>query len=137
MPLKNTIESRMANRIKRSADCVFLRQDFRDIGGYHQVGRVLQQLVKKGVLMKIGYGIYARAHISLYTGNTVSEKCLPELAEDALRKLGFSTYPSKGDRDYNSGKSTQVPTGRMIGVDRKISRKIEYNGVSVYFEQVS
>jgi hypothetical protein len=40
---------------------VFLRPDFRDLGGYDQVGLVLRGLVRKGHLLKVGYGIYTRA----------------------------------------------------------------------------
>ena len=44
MPLKNTLESRISYRIKRSKSRVFLRKDFSDIGGYDQVGRILRIL---------------------------------------------------------------------------------------------
>ena len=41
MAIKNTLEGKMTYRIKRSADAVFLRRDFKDLGGYDQVGRVV------------------------------------------------------------------------------------------------
>ena len=116
MSLKDTLESRVSYRIKRSKDSVFLRKDFEDIGGYDQIGRILRQLVGKGVLIYLGYGTYARARQSTISGNLVPEKPLPELAKEAMRKLGVKTTPSTAEKAYNAGRTTQVPTGRVIGV---------------------
>lgn len=135
MALKGTLESRIAYRVKRSIATVFVRQDFEDIGGYDQVGRILRQLIKKGLLINIGYGIYARTKQSVLTGKTIPEKPLPELAQEALTKLGVKMVPTKAQQIYNDGKSTQIPTGRVIAVKGRISRKIGYNGKYVFFEQ--
>lgn len=135
MPLKGTLESRITYRIRRSAAAAFVRQDFKDIGGYDQVGRVLRKLVKKEILISLGYGIYARARKSSVTGNLIPEKSLPELSEEALKKLGVKIVPASAERAYNNGLSTQVPTGRVIGVQGRVSRKISYNGKSIAFEQ--
>lgn len=135
MPLKATLESRIACLIKRSAAAAFVRQDFKDIGGYNQVGRALRELIKKKLLIRIGYGIYARARKSSVTGNLIPEKFLPELAEEALKKLGVKVVPASAERAYNSGLSTQVPTGRVIGVQGRVSRKISCQGKSIAFEQ--
>ena len=135
MPLKGTLQSRITYRIKRSAAAAFVRQDFKDIGGYDQVGRILRELVKQEILISLGYGIYARAKKSSVTGNLIPEKSLPELSEEALKKLGVKIVPASAERAYNSGPSTQVPTGRVIGVQGRVSRKISYNGKSIAFEQ--
>ena len=42
------LETRMMLRIARNGGDVFLRSDFRDLGGYDQVGRALRLLVNKG-----------------------------------------------------------------------------------------
>ncbi len=135
MPLKGTLQSRITYRIKRSAAAAFVRQDFKDIGGYDQVGRILRELVKQEILISLGYGIYARAKKSSVTGNLIPEKSLPELSEEALKKLGVKIVPASAERAYNSGLSTQVPTGRVIGVQGRVSRKISYKGKSIAFEQ--
>ena len=59
---------------------------------------------------------------------------LPRLGREAVKRLGIKVVPSKMEEEYNSGKSTQVPTGRVIGVEGRISRKIGYQGVYVSFE---
>lgn len=135
MAIKGTLEGKITYRVKRSAVSVFVRQDFEDIGGYDQVGRILRQLVQKGLLINIGYGVYARAKQSALSGKVIPEKPLPELAQEALSKLGVKIIPTKAQKAYNEGNTTQVPTGRVIGVKGRISRKIGYNGKYVSFEQ--
>ncbi|MGV8075352.1 MAG: hypothetical protein AB2L11_12440 [Syntrophobacteraceae bacterium] len=51
------LETRLMKRIIRKRSDVFLRSDFKDLGGYDQVGRVLRDRVRKGRLLKVGYGI--------------------------------------------------------------------------------
>ena len=137
MALSGTLQSRVSYRIKRSKDSVFLREDFNDIGGYDQIGRVLRQLVKGEVLIYLGYGTYARAKKSAISGKTVPEKPLRELAQEAMQKLGVKTMPSAAEQAYNEGKSTQVPTGRVIGVQGRVARKLGYDGKYISFEKVA
>ncbi|MZQ67899.1 type IV toxin-antitoxin system AbiEi family antitoxin domain-containing protein, partial [Escherichia coli] len=56
-----TIKARIQSRLKRSKRYVFTRDDFKDIAGYDQVGRVLRELVREGQLLKVGYGVYTKA----------------------------------------------------------------------------
>ncbi len=135
--VKPTLESRITYRVRRSKANVFMRRDFEDLGGYDQVGRVLRQLVKKEVLFSIGYGLYARSKRSSLTGKLRPNGPLPWLAKEALNKLGIESVPTDADIAYNEGRSTQVPTGRAIGVKGRISRKINYDGKSIYFERYS
>ena len=104
------------------------------MGGYDQIGRVLRQLAEKGEVIKIGYGLYAKAERSPLTGAVIPLHSLPTLAKEALNRLHVQTVPSQLERDYNSGKSTQVPTGRLIGVTSRINRRIGYNGNYISFE---
>lgn len=124
----------MAYRIERKRGSVYLREDFGDLADYDQVGRGLRRLVAKGKLVKIGYGLYARATRSPLSGNLVPEKSLPSLAAEALTRLKVEVCPSQEARAYNAGGSTQVPTGRVLAVKGRISRKIGYDGKYVSFE---
>lgn len=137
MPVKDTLEGKITYRVKRSKASVFVRDDFKDIGGYDQVGRILRGLVKKELIASLGYGTYARLKKSSVTGAVVPEKPLPELAKELLKKLGVEVAPSSAERAYNSGKSTQVPTGRVIGVKGRIVRRIGYKGRYISFEKVA
>ncbi len=116
---------------------MLLRDDFIDLGGYDQVGRALRQLIRKEKIVKIGYGLYAKAKISSLTGETLPTLALPLLAREAMKRLGVKVCPTKAELDYQTGRSTQVPTGRLIGVTNRINRKIGYKGASIYYERAT
>ncbi|WP_240043010.1 DUF6088 family protein [Photorhabdus luminescens] len=62
------IKERIQVRLKRSKRYVFIRDDFKDIAGYDQVGKILRSLVKEGQLLKVGYGVYTKARKNSITG---------------------------------------------------------------------
>jgi hypothetical protein len=129
-----TLEKQLLRRLQRKRGDVFLRSDFDDLGGYDQVGRALRALVLKGELMKVGQGVYSRARPSAADGTPVPPKGLETLRE-ALRRLGVQTVPTRLEEAYNAGKTTQVPTGRVVGVRGRVRRQIGYGGVSLKFER--
>lgn len=130
-----SLEDRVLNRVARKRGDVFLRADFDDLGGYDQVGRVLRGLVREGRLLKVGYGLYTRARPSLLDGKPSPTKGMRELAAEALGRLGIETAPTRMELAYNAGQSTQVPTGRVIGVRGRVRRKINYNGFPLSYER--
>jgi hypothetical protein len=130
-----TLETRLLKRIDRKRGDVFLRTDFDDLGGYDQVGRVLRDLVRKGRLMKLGYGLYTRARPSLVDGQPTPVKGLRALAAEALGRIGVETAPTRLEQDYNAGRTTQVPTGRVVAVRGRVRRKISYNGYPLSYER--
>lgn len=130
-----TLEKRIARLIGRKRSDVFMRSDFKAEGGYDQVGRALKALTKKGQLIHLGRGLYGRASSSPIDGKPMPVKGLKSMAEEALRRLGVKTYPSAMTTAYNKGRTTQVPSGRVIGVDRRVRRKIGVNGTYVRFER--
>lgn len=132
-----SLEKRIAERIARKRGDVFLRDDFKDLGGYDQIGRSLRALAAKGKVVRIGYGLYARATASPVSGKTIPSKPLPSLATEALERLKVETETSSSAAAYNAGRTTQVPTGRAIAVKSRISRKIGYDGKYVTFERAS
>ena len=130
-----TLSYKVSARIARKNNAVFVREDFADIGGYDQVGRILRQLAAEEKLIRIGYGLYAKAQRSTLTGEIVPVLPLPDLAREALNRLGIQTGISKLTRDYNAGLTTQVPTGRKIAIKGRVSRKIGYDGTYVSYER--
>jgi len=133
--MRTTLETQLQKRIDRKHGDVFLRGDFADLGGYDQVGRALRQLVRRGQLMKIGFGIYSRAVKSPFDNKPIPPNGLSTLRE-ALKRVGIETLPSRSVQDYNAGRTTQVPTGRVVGVLRRVRRQIGYNGITLSFERV-
>lgn len=101
-----TLENRIVNRIERKRGDVFLRADFEDLGGYDQIGRALRTLARKGELVRVGQGLYARARPSGLTGEPVPVKGLSTLTE-ALGRVGIETMPTRLEEAYNSVETTQ------------------------------
>lgn len=137
MDKKRKLKDKIMIRISLKKCAVFLREDFEDLGGYDQIGRILRQLAREGKIIKIGYGLYAKAKISPLTGKLVPVLALPTLAREAIERLGLQTSPSRLEQEYNAGRTTQVPTGRLIAVNGRISRRIGYNGTYVSYEAAS
>lgn len=132
-----SLKNKILLRISLKKNAVFLRKDFKDLGGYDQVGRALRSLAREGKIIKIGYGLYAKAEVSPLNGQIIPQKNLPQLATEALERLGIKTITSTMEANYNSGKSTQVPTGRLIAVKSRIVRKIGYRGTYINYERVA
>jgi hypothetical protein len=140
-PIRRRVSSRIvtqsiADQIANSQQQVFMRQDFENLGNYEQVGRSLRSLIRQNQLIRIGQGLYAKAQISPLSGKPVPRLGIKELAKEALQRLEVETFPSSYEQKYNDGKTTQVPTGRVIGVRVRIQRRIGYNGKYIKFEHV-
>jgi hypothetical protein len=130
-----TIAEAIRRKVARSSRNVFLRADFARQGSYDAVGRALRQLVESGSLVQIGYGLYAKAERSPFNGKPAPVVGIRRLAAEALGRLGKTVAPSKAEAAYNSGRSTQVPTGRRIAVKDRVSRRIGYDGRYVVLER--
>ena len=54
-------QTRIARSIGRSRRDVFLRADFANLGSPSRVTRAITELIKKGKLVRLGYGVYAKS----------------------------------------------------------------------------
>jgi len=133
-----SLKSKVKYRISRARGSVFTPKDFLDLSDRDQVGRVLRQMVSSGELIKFGQGLYAKSKQSKLTGKIIPVKPLPELAKEALtEKLKVKVVPASETEAYNLGKSTQIPTGRVIAVKGRVSRKMAFDGKSIKYQYVS
>lgn len=111
-----TIKSKIQTRVKRSKRSVFLRSDFKDIADYDQVGRGLRNLVREGLLLKIGYGLYVRARVNRITGKLIPDN--PAGADgvviEAMEKLGVDYQFDELSQQNLSGNITQIPANVKI-----------------------
>jgi hypothetical protein len=94
MKTPKTIGDKIAYRIASSKGEVFMRKDFNDIADYDQVGCSLRQLLVKSKIVKIGYGLYAKAGVSPLSNRIVPPRGLRDLATEALKKLKVEVVPS-------------------------------------------
>ena len=120
-----SLKSQIATKVSRSRREVFLRADFEKLGGYDQIGRALRQLTADGVLIKVGYGLYAKARKSRVTGEPMlaAQGGFAQVADEALSRLGVKRRPSKAVLDYQSG-STQVPANAEFVIFDRFNRRI-------------
>ncbi|MBB3396992.1 MULTISPECIES: DUF6088 family protein [unclassified Rhizobium] len=87
MSQPKTLKQKIENRVARTRKTdVFLPRDFADLSGEDQVLRALRLLVKDGSLMRLGYGVYARAMKSRISGR-------PSPAPTASIALHFRLLP--------------------------------------------
>ncbi|HDX8426128.1 TPA: S-adenosylhomocysteine hydrolase [Aeromonas veronii] len=123
------IADRVELRIKRSKRDVFIREDFDDLGGYDQVGRALRQMCTKGLLLKLGYGVYAKARRNRISGRLmVASPGGPDaVLLAALDRLKVPYELSGLTAAYAEGKSTQVPALMEVKVkpEKRFSRKLK------------
>jgi hypothetical protein len=129
------LETRVLARIASKRCDVFLRCDFRDLAGYDQIGRALRLLVRKGRLIRIGQGLYVKATKSPFDGSPAPAKGLRALAAEALSRLGIKSGPTRLEKAYSAGQTTQVPAGSVIAVKKRVRRKIGYDGTFLSFER--
>jgi hypothetical protein len=96
----------------------------------------MRALIQKGRLMKFGHGIYVRARPSVLDGKPTGAKGMRELAAEALARLGAEVTESRAERAYNSGRSVQAPTGRVVAIrGKRERRKLGYRGVVLTLER--
>ena len=135
--MKKSLKEKIKEKIKSSNGAVFLRQEFNDFGGYRQVSRVMSDLIKDGVIMKAGYGVYVRtSERSEMFDCPVPDVSLMTTGLEVMKKLGIEADVGKEDRDLRDGKSTQVPAVVIISVgNARIRRKISYGKRVVIYER--
>lgn len=133
-----TTRDRIARKLSRSRDDVFVRREFAQLGNPDQVGRILRDLLAEGMLVRAGYGIYVRARPSGRTGNPVPVVGLKAIAIAALRKLGVETSMGRADRNYAEGRTTQMSMREVVNVGRaRVTRRIGYGARVIAYERDS
>ena len=123
-----TLRARIEERLARKAsDSVFLTREFADLSGETQLLRALRGLVREGRLVRLGYGVYARAIVSRLSGEPLlyARNGLSGAARQALDKLGVPWEPTESERAYNEGRSTQIPVNPVLRVKGRFSRRLK------------
>jgi Family of unknown function (DUF6088) len=138
MPRPKTLRGRIEYRIARKAgDSVFLTREFTDLSDEDQVLRALRALVRDGRLVRLGYGVYARAIISRLSGEPLllNPAGLRGAAREALTKLGVQWEPTESERAYNEGRSTQIPVNPVLRVKGRFSRRLTDGNMELVLER--
>jgi hypothetical protein len=133
-----TLQQRIEARIAKRGDDAFLTREFRDLGGERQVLRALRKLVEEGKLIRLGYGAYARAEMSSLTNRPMlAGDGFGAVSREVLDKLKVRWEPTTAEREYNEGRSTQVPMTPRVRLPRqsRFSRKLRYNTMELTVER--
>jgi hypothetical protein len=130
-----SVKDRMLRTIALRKGEVILRADFATMGSPSQISRALKALIKAGTIVRLGYGVYAKARPSTLSGKPVPRVSLEELAQEALEKLGVVVQLGRAQADYAQGKTPQIPVCTTVNTGpRRISRKITVGISTVRYE---
>jgi hypothetical protein len=134
---RRTLRQRIEARIAKRRGDAFLTREFHDLGGERQVLRALRELVDDGKLIKLGYGVYARAAVSQLTHQPMlAGDDFNAVSREVLDRLGVKWEPTEAERAYNEGRSTQVPmTPRVRLRDSRFNRKLSYRTMELAVER--
>ncbi len=131
---ENSIEYQIRSMIDQSEQSALLRKDFASFGSYRQVSRVLNKLIAQKRLVKLGFGVYAKAHTSAYIDEPLIENGFDTTVREALDQMGVQWEPASAERDYNADVSQQVPTQNVVRLKNRFRRKLAYGKRQLYFE---
>ena len=130
----STVKARIAEFLAASTDCVYVHGEFASLGGERQVDRALRDLIADGSLVRVGYGVYARARKSSRSDKIVPDATLMQIGFMALMKLGVTADLGKEARANRDGLSTQVPMLPIISVGRsRVRGKIGYGRRTIVY----
>lgn len=132
----STTVGRCREHLRTTTVNVFRTLAFLPLGSRAAVQRALAQLIREGLLVRIGVGVYARAKRSPLTGNVIPVAPMEVLAPEALALFGVEVRVSKAYRDYNEGRTTQVPGQFLINTgNRRITRRLQFKGRGPGYER--
>lgn len=132
---KSSLKFQVLDRIQQIAGNVVLREDIEDMGSSRQISRCVNDLVDMGELVKIGYGVYAKAYVSEYINRPVIKGGFDQVCKEALTKLGVAWMPGSAEQAYNAGRSTQVPVRTVVQLKSRYRGHLNYGNRKLIVEK--
>ena len=126
-----TVEQRIREYVASSSNAAFLTSEFLRFGSRAVVARALRKLVEDKTLYRAGYGVYSPSRTFTdepYVGFKVRKFDNSAVVASFLRKVGVDPRPGLLVREYNEGRSTQVPPYVMVDVGKSRIRRNLYKG---------
>lgn len=131
---KNSFIEKIRGVIKNLPDGVFLRKELENRGSPRQLTRALMALREDDEIIKLGYGVYAKTEKSSLDGRPVIKIGFTTACLEALDKLGVKWEPGRVVREYNEGKSTQVPARFIVRLKDRYRGELGYGKRVLKFE---
>ncbi len=112
-----------------------MRSEFEPFGSPSRVTRAIQDLISEGKIIRIGAGVYCVTKKGVGSESPILNMPLEEAAEKAMVKLGIQFQASKAIRDFNEGKTNQVPMRIAYEAkNRRVSRKFSLKQKEIFVE---
>lgn len=133
---QSTVKDKVIAKIKKSPSSVFLRKEFDQLGDYRQVSRAINEAAASGMLVKVGFGLYAKARPSTISGKPVPTAPLLNIGLEVMQKIGVKADVGKDAVALREGRSTQIPMLPIINIGKaRVSRKIAVGSRQVVYEK--
>ncbi|HHF0526318.1 TPA: hypothetical protein ACTUT5_002981 [Legionella anisa] len=136
----NTFRDELRKKIDHITSRIFSRSDLiQDHSNQVQLrlNRALRTFMDEGIIIKIAHGLFAKAEPMSIPGRKV-QAVLTEPFEtvmtEALDKLGIKWELGSAIRDYNAGKTTQVPAVFSVRLKSRYRGSIHAEGRKLIFE---
>lgn len=136
----NAFRDALKEKINHISDKVFSRSDLiEDRANREQLrlSRALQALINEGLIIKVAHGLYARAEPVTLPGHEVKAVLtapFEAVAVEVLDKLGVKWEFGSAIRDYNEGKTTQVPAVFTVRLKSRFRGSIHAGRRKLVFE---
>jgi len=131
---KNVFRDKALERIQSLKSEVILWSDLTDLGSSRQISRALKDFVEEGSLARIGRGIYVKTKSSKYIDEPVIRVGFEIACIEALQRLNINWELSQFIKDYNAGRSQQVPAQFEVRLKNRFRRTLAYGNSRLRFE---
>lgn len=130
------LEARVMRSIAQRDGVVVLRSELNRLGSRSQLTRVLANLVRRQLLVRVSLGVYAKTKVNRFTGKRAPAAAFETIAAETLRKLGIEVTHGKLAAEYNAGKTTQIPMLPIVNTGkRRITRAIKVGSKRLLYER--
>lgn len=131
---KNVFRDKMFEQIQSLKGEVVLWSDLKNLGDSRQISRALRDFVEDGILARIGRGIYAKTELSKYIDRPIIRAGFEVACIEALKRLNIKWELSQVIKDYNEGRSQQVPAQFEVRLKDRFRRMLAYGNNKFRFE---
>ena len=133
---KSSLKFKVLERIKElTSSIIVLRNNIEDMGSPRQISRCFKDLVEMGELVKIGYGVYAKAYKSKTLNKPVIQGGFGQACKEALSKKGIKWEPGSAETAYNAGETTQIPVRTVVQLKSRYRGRLSYGNRKLIVEK--
>jgi len=131
---KNSFRNKLLKIIQDLDGAVVLRADLNNSSKPRQISRALRALVEDGELIKFGYGVYVKAEKTPYSDKPIMIIPMAEACAEALDRLGIRWQLGQAIKDYNNGKTQQVPAKFIVRLKDRFRGQLGMGRRTIVFE---